>query len=107
MHPAVGSLDDPPSSGADSRAPPRHLARDPFTFRDQPRNATTAKPEIRIATSTAVPMPRRGGIERRPVRKETTPVAASRSANGSDTTPNAVNTARLSMHLLQGRLRPS
>src|SRR2546425_278158 len=104
VHPALGSLDNPPSFGADSRAPARHLAPDPFTFRNQPRNATTAKPEIRIATSTAVPMPRRGGIERRPVRKETTPVAASRSANGSDTTPKAVSTARRSVPPLQGRL---
>jgi len=50
-------------------------------------------PDTRIATSTAVPAPTTGGIDRCPVRRDSTPVAASATANGIDVMMNAFTTA--------------
>ena len=57
-----------------------------------------ASPAVRMARSMAVPAPSKGGIESRPVNKETTPVPASANTNGIEVIADAFTTASPPFH---------
>src|SRR4030067_754287 len=59
------------------------------------QRATVAKPRLKIARSMAVPNPKAGGTERAPVSRDATPVAASATTKGNETTRNDFTTALL------------
>src|SRR5947199_4137648 len=58
------------------------------------RRTAIVTPAARIATSTIVPVPSRGGIASSPVKKDTTPVPASATMNGRAVNVNARNARR-------------
>ncbi len=57
-----------------------------------PLEIVTASPAIRMTRSTPVPIPTASGIERVPVIRDASPVAASRRMNGKGETTNAFTT---------------